>query len=272
MNRRYINNPNDFTNEPGFVDFNDGSVLPPRPASRPTPKVLAEEPTMGDWVQDNNWGVIYDTTAQGWPLQNDNRVVGIIQNPKFRGPTRGRGVILTRRDVILTSLSLPAIDIKARIGIGVGGSTQYLLCDWGPNVVLNLPSSNTDVDAIVNGTNDFLGGPMLGSYLQVMFSNEILPKDGYNTLTQQYDFTAGQPFQVPSFVKGFMFQNVNMPDTDEIEFYSPAFTAPVARFSVGDLAGYPAGTVFNIPTAATYWVRRFGGSPVAALMSWVLSV
>lgn len=270
--RQFIDNPNDFYREPGFVEYNDGSVLGPTPPQRPAPKVIAEEPVMGDWIQDNNWGVIYDTTQQGWPLANDNRVVPIIQNPKFRGPTRGRGLILSRRDRIISSVVTPSVNLKARITIGVGGSTQTVLCDWGPNVVINLPSSNTDVDCIVNGNNDFLGEPMIGSYLQAMFSNEILPKEGFNTLTELYDFNSGGVFIIPSFVKGFMFENDNMPDTDELAFYSPGFTTSLARFTVGEMAGYPSGTVFNLPTAVTYWGRVFGASPVQAKISWVLSV
>jgi hypothetical protein len=266
-----VRDPNQFN--PGYQILQRTEDMSlPTPGRKPAPLVMAEEPVKGSWTQDNNWGYALDMRS-GWPLQNDNTLMSVVQNPAFRGVTRGRGCMLSRVDNLVSGNFTPLLSIQAKITIGAGGLSQNIFVDWGPGTTLNLPASVMTVEAVVNGDNDSgFGTARIGSYLRVMFSNELLPKEGYNTLTTREDWNSNILRFLPEFTKGFMFANINMAPTDEIRFYGNDPAAPLASFLVSDMLAQPAGTVFWLPSRVTHYALNFGPQPIESFFSWVLNI
>ena len=252
-----------------------GDIAPiPEPAVR---KPFAEvvEPIRADWSQSNHWAFTLDKT-RGWPINNTpSNEFSVAQNPALRGPPRGRGVVLTRQDNFPTAVGTSSMNLQARISLGLGGSTQQFLVDWGNVNILNLPSSITRVEAVVSGSNDDgFGDPVLGSFLQVFFSNEILPKDGYNTLTERITLSTTSQFLRP-FVRGFMLENVNVDPATKLNFYAPVLAGafPAQSFTFASLIANGSDYVHWLPSGVTSWnASGIVGALDDCAISWVLSV
>lgn len=253
-----------------------GDIEPiPQPKMRTSaPLVEAIEPVRGDWVQNNNWGFSLDMLS-GWPLVNSPTIISIAQNPVFRGPPRGRGVLLTRQDVALQNASV-TLSIQARITLGLGGMSRQLLVDWGNVTTLNLPASNITVEVIVTGSNDdSFGNKTWGSQLDVLFSNEIVPKDGYNTYTQLLNIHNNAFTPVPQFAKGFQFTNraFTYGAGQLLAFNGLNSSWPNIVFDIDQLIDNGPDTIYWLPSFVSQCTSSLVSDPAGtALISWVLSV
>lgn len=230
------------------------------------PLVQAVEPIKGDWSQNNNWGASFDRFKNGWPLVNNPSIFPVAQCPSFRGPPRVRGILLTN-DVIYLGAATTGPSVQARITYGSGGVSQQMLLDWGASTVVNLPASNIVVEAVVNGSNDDGGGGLLaGAILSANFSNELIPKVGYTTLTVTWNTAI--PLEVPPFATGFIIgDRAAALATDTIFGNSPEGVTIYSLFE--PFTDSNVGLVNWLPTQ----VASLNSSAGTVLsISWVLSV
>jgi hypothetical protein len=212
------------------------------------PLVQAVEPIKGDWSQNNNWGASFEQFKNGWPLVNNPSIFAVAQCPSFRGPPRVRGILLTN-DVIYLGAATTGPSVQARITYGSGGV------------------SNIVVEAIVTGTNDNgFGGLLAGAILSVNFSNELIPKVGYTTLTVTWNTAI--PLEVPPFATGFIIgdRGVALP-TDTIFGSSPEGVTIYSLYE--PFANGNVGLVNWLPNQV---VSLNSGAGAVLSISWVLSV